>query len=63
MIAQRSKPLGIYGEFDQIRQETKRIRQSWSPEERWKRLLRGREKRAQILSLVTSREDIRGQAG
>jgi hypothetical protein len=63
MIAQTSRPMGIQREFDHARKKAKRIRQSWSPEERRKRFLRGREKRAEILRLLVGREDIRGQAG
>jgi hypothetical protein len=63
MIAQISRPMGIQREFSPVLKKARRIRQSWSPEERRKRFLRGREKRAEILRLLVGREDIRGQAG
>lgn len=63
MIAQISKPMSMQQEFEQVRRKAKRIRQSWSREERRKRFLQGRQKQAEILSLLIRREDIRGQAG
>lgn len=63
MITQTLRPGDIPEELDQIRQKTRRIRQSWSPEERRERLIRGRQKRAEMLSLLIGRKEIRRQAG
>ena len=63
MIAQISKPMSIQREFEQVRKKAKRIRQSWSPEERRKRFIQARQKQAEILGLLIRREEIRGQAG
>ncbi len=63
MFMQTSRPLVNPRKFDRIRDKTRRIRQSWSSEERRKRFLRGRRKRAEILSLLVGRQDVRGQAG
>jgi hypothetical protein len=62
MIAHISKPTSIQWELDQARKKAKRIRQSWSPEERRERFLRARRKQAKILSLLFGRGGVRGQA-
>jgi len=43
----------------EIRDKVTRIRQSWSPEERRQRLIRGQQKRAEICNLLTGRKDFR----
>lgn len=63
MLVRTSRPRSIPREFNQVRKKARRIRQSWSAEERRKRLLQGRQKRTEILNLLISREDVRGQAG